>query len=73
MRRPSGRELLRVLGRPYVLVGDGQHLTPWCHVDMYLTPVDDETVLVASASVAEIAAGLGSSSQNRRHYCQTAR
>lgn len=41
-------ELQRVFGRPYLLVGDDSGLTPWCHVDMYLTPIDDRTVLVAS-------------------------
>jgi len=48
------RELLRVLGRPYVLVGDEGQRAPWCHVDMYLTPIDDHTVLVASTAVANM-------------------
>ncbi|HRX86822.1 MAG TPA: agmatine deiminase family protein [Phycisphaerae bacterium] len=41
-------ELRRVFGRPYVLVGDDAGMAPWCHVDMYLTPIDDRTVLLAS-------------------------
>lgn len=48
------RELLRILGRPYVLVGDPDQQTPWCHIDMYFTPVDDQTVLVASTGVANM-------------------
>jgi uncharacterized protein YebE (UPF0316 family) len=48
------RELLRILGRAYVLVGDPDQQTPWCHIDMYLTPVDDQTVLVASTGVANM-------------------
>jgi len=48
------RELLRILGRPYVLVGDEHQRTPWCHVDMYLTPADDHRVLVASTAVAHM-------------------
>jgi hypothetical protein len=35
-------------GREYVLVGDEHGEVPWCHVDMYLTPIDEDTVLVAS-------------------------
>jgi hypothetical protein len=46
------RELFDLLGRPYVLVGDEHQPPPWGHVDMYLTPIDDETVLVASPTMA---------------------
>ena len=45
-------ELKRVLGCCPVLVGAAPGEAPWCHVDMYLTPVDDRTVLVASPSFA---------------------
>ncbi|MCK4659010.1 MAG: agmatine deiminase family protein [Phycisphaerae bacterium] len=45
-------ELKRVLGRRPILVGGSQGDVPWCHVDMYLTPVDDRTALVASPSFA---------------------
>jgi hypothetical protein len=47
------RELRRLFGRPYVLVGDRGGAVPWCHVDMYVTPIDDRTVLVASPMIAE--------------------
>lgn len=46
------RELLRVLGRPFVAVGDERQRVPWSHVDMYLTPVDNETILLGSSAVA---------------------
>jgi hypothetical protein len=42
-------ELRRLLGKPHLLVGDGG--VPWCHVDMYLTPLGDRTVLVASTTL----------------------
>jgi len=45
-------ELKRVLGRRPILVGAAPGEAPWWHVDMYLTPVDDRTVLVASPSFA---------------------
>ena len=48
------RELLASLGRPCILVGDDEQRTPWCHVDMYVTPIDDHTVLVASTAVADM-------------------
>ncbi len=37
------------LGRPVVMVSDGSGRVPWSHLDMYLTPIDDRTVLVASS------------------------
>lgn len=52
----SGRlpaELRRLFGRPYILVGGPNGQTPWCHVDMYLTPIDDRTVLVGSPALGE--------------------
>jgi len=46
-----GAELLEriteIMGRPVVIVDDGEGGVPWCHVDMYLTPVDENTMLVA--------------------------
>ena len=44
--------LEQVLGRPYLIMSDYDDRVPWCHVDMYLTPVDDDTVLVASPTLA---------------------
>ncbi|MHC5028748.1 MAG: hypothetical protein ACYTGR_18520, partial [Planctomycetota bacterium] len=35
-------------GRPVVVIGDDRGEVPWGHVDMYLTPIDDRTILVAS-------------------------
>ena len=41
------RELSRVLGLdPIVVLNQGDDV-PFCHVDMYLTPLDDHTMLVA--------------------------
>ncbi len=49
MDKQALAEALELLsGRKYVLVGDEHGEVPWCHVDMYLTPIDDDTVLVAS-------------------------
>jgi len=42
------RALELLSGREYLLVGDEHGNVPWCHVDMYLTPISDDTVLVAS-------------------------
>ncbi len=51
-REDIDRELQRILGRQYTLVGGCEFTVPWCHVDMYLTPVDDHTVLIASPELA---------------------
>jgi hypothetical protein len=45
-------ELEWLLGRPYLSVGDELGKVPWSHVDMYLTPVGEDTVLVASPRLA---------------------
>lgn len=45
-------ELQRILGRTPMRVGDPSGDVPWCHVDMYLTPIGDDTVLVASPRLA---------------------
>jgi N-dimethylarginine dimethylaminohydrolase len=41
-------ELMRLFGRPLVALKGGDGEPPWCHVDMYLTPFDDRTLLVAN-------------------------
>jgi uncharacterized protein YebE (UPF0316 family) len=46
------RELLEQLGRDSVIIGEASGSPPWEHVDMYLTPVGDDTLLVASPTVA---------------------
>lgn len=48
------RELLDRLGRDPVIIGEETGGVPWEHVDMYLTPADDRTLLVASPTVALI-------------------
>ena len=40
--------LTDIAGRPVVVIGDDRGEVPWGHVDMYLTPIDDQTILVAS-------------------------
>ncbi len=49
------QRLERVFGRSVVLVRDEHDTVPWCHVDMYLTPLDDRTILLADPSAAELA------------------
>lgn len=44
-----------VLGRPSIVIADKHGEPPWCHVDMFLTPVSDDTVLLASPYAAESA------------------
>ncbi len=46
-------ELRRICGPDLVLVRDRTGGSPWCHVDMYLTPIDDTTVFVGSTDLAE--------------------
>ncbi len=46
------RILERILGRDVILVGERGTDVPWQHIDMYLTPIDDQTVLVASPALA---------------------
>lgn len=43
------RELSRICGRKYTLIGAKADILPWDHCDMYMTPIDDDTILVASA------------------------
>jgi N-dimethylarginine dimethylaminohydrolase len=47
-------ELRMVLGRETIVVGDAKGEVPWCHIDMYLTPISDDTVLVANPRMAEL-------------------
>ncbi len=47
------RELSRVLGRECFVVEDQLGSSPWEHVDMFLTPISDDTILVASQQLAE--------------------
>ncbi|MCO6435749.1 MAG: hypothetical protein J5J06_01525 [Phycisphaerae bacterium] len=49
---PLRQSLREVFGREYVVVRDRNDLVPWVHVDMYLTPIDDTTVLVGSVTAA---------------------
>ncbi len=47
-------ELGVIAGREILLVGDRHGEVPWCHIDMYLTPIGDNTILVASPRMAEM-------------------
>jgi hypothetical protein len=47
------RELQAIFGRAYILVGNDFGEVPWCHVDMYLTPLGTDTVLVANPIFGE--------------------
>jgi len=46
-------ELVGLTGRQYVALSDEFDRVPWCHVDMYVTPVDESVVLVASPALAQ--------------------
>lgn len=45
-------EMERLAGREYVLVSDRSGQVPWCHVDMYMTPVTEDIAIVASPRMA---------------------
>lgn len=47
------RRLESVLGKPVIIVGKSIDEVPWLHVDMYLTPVAKDAVLVADLYLAE--------------------
>ena len=49
--RELSAELMRELGNALVIVRDPNDQVPWDHVDMYLTPVDDGTLLVGSPAM----------------------
>lgn len=40
------RELDRITGRPWTLIGTGMDTLPWDHVDMYMTPIGNNVFLV---------------------------
>lgn len=44
--------LRRALGREVVVVRDEEGFVPWVHVDMYVTPLDEATMLVGSTALA---------------------
>ncbi len=46
--RRLARDLSRIVGLDPVLIRDQEGSVPFCHVDMYLTPLGDHTALVAS-------------------------
>jgi N-dimethylarginine dimethylaminohydrolase len=41
-------ELTRIFGRTAIPLRSGDGETPWIHADMYLTPIDSRTILVAN-------------------------
>lgn len=47
------KELAEILGRDYIVVEDREGSVPWLHVDMYLTPISDDLVLVANPQMAD--------------------
>jgi len=47
------RELGRICGREFHLVGEKIDYLPWDHVDMYITPIGEDTILVASAKAGQ--------------------
>ena len=51
--RRLAREISRTLGVPVVFVGCAAGEVPYEHVDMYLTPLDDRTVLVGCTRLAQ--------------------
>ncbi len=53
-RSAVANELSTVFGRTYIPVAGKDGDVPWCHVDMYLTPVSDDTVLIANPRMAEL-------------------
>lgn len=47
------RELSKICGRNFHLVGEKFDYLPWDHVDMYITPIGEDTMLVASATAGK--------------------
>ncbi len=47
-------ELERFSGRNYLLIGDSAGDVPWFHIDMYLTPINEKTVLLASPRMGDM-------------------
>ncbi len=46
------RDLTDALGRDVILVDDGHGAVPWPHIDMYVTPIGDQVLIVGSPSLA---------------------
>lgn len=46
------QELANLLGRDYIVLGNTLGNVPFCHADMYVTPIDETTVLVADPRLA---------------------
>jgi hypothetical protein len=45
--------LRTIAGRPLIFVRDANDDVPWCHVDMYMTPIGEDAVLVADVARGE--------------------
>ena len=45
------KHLKRITGRPVIPIQASDGTVPWCHVDMYLTPIDDHLLLVADMNL----------------------
>ncbi len=45
--------LRAIAGRPLIFVRDADDEVPWCHVDMYMTPIGEDSVLVADVARGE--------------------
>jgi len=59
MDAASTQRLLQTFtGRPYLLIGDAAGRVPWDHLDMYVTPVGSDTILVGSPALGADLAGV---------------
>lgn len=47
------RELDRITGRPWTLIGSAMDDLPWDHVDMYMTPIGNNTFLVGDTKLGQ--------------------
>lgn len=54
------RGLRQLAGKEVILVGDENFEVPWDHLDMYLTPVGDNTLLLADPELASLILGVDS-------------
>lgn len=60
-------ELTKLFGRPAIAIKSRDGQTPWIHTDMYLTPIDTRTILLASpAAGCQLLAGRNSFMVNHR-------
>ncbi|UCD27396.1 MAG: agmatine deiminase family protein [Planctomycetota bacterium] len=41
------QEIKRIVGSDYILIEDSNGIAPYNHADMYITPIDDQTVFIA--------------------------